>query len=579
MIHDMKRFPLLMLAALCSTALQAQVKPLDHDAYDGWQSVRNVKISPDGKLLAWEVTPQEGDGTLFLRRLDSGAEISVPRGTALKWAQDGAWGLFTVKAPFAETRQARIDKKKKDEQPKDSLARIDLRSLVWDRIGVAGKTELGYEAAPYLFAAQEVKGRKSKSVLVINTASGAVDTLKNVSDFTASKSGARLVTISAKEEKDSLSRSAVILYDFPKGSIDTLSADRKTYADLCWNDAGDKVLFTATDDEEETDGTPRHGIYLAQERILQKATRRTPAVTEWRSCELLSAESEDLPEGWVVSAGSQPQFSNRSSRVILELAEYYPARDTTVYDFEAAQLDIWVWNQRNLPPMDKAARGREPQRTAVINLDRPGRLIVLSRSSSDRIRFFDGAEAPYALSRNTEPYDIDNMWAADSRTDVALVNLQDGSRRPLREGAKGYTSPSTYGKYLAWFNPVDGNWYSIDLATGAQVNLTGATGVAFWDEEDDHPTGGYVPIELPDWAGADEALLLCDRYDVWRFSPDGRKAECLTRGAGRRDRVQYRVFLPDDRSNPYLYQDIEPLPMKGELTLSAFNEVDRSRCP
>ena len=99
-----------MLALVCGAALQAQNKPLDHDVYDGWQSVRNVKISPDGKLLAWEVAPQEGDGTLYLRRLDSGAEISVPRGTALKWAQNGTFGLFTVKAPFAETRQAKIDK-------------------------------------------------------------------------------------------------------------------------------------------------------------------------------------------------------------------------------------------------------------------------------------------------------------------------------------------------------------------------------------------------------------------------------------------------------------------------------------
>ena len=564
-----------MLALVCGAALQAQNKPLDHDVYDGWQSVRNVKISPDGKLLAWEVAPQEGDGTLYLRRLDSGAEISVPRGTALKWAQDGTYGLFTVKAPFAETRQAKIEKKKKEEQPKDSLARIDLRALWWEMVGEAGTTAFGYNAAPYLFAAQEVKGRKSKNLLVINTDTWAVDTLKNVSDFAASKDGARLVTVSAKEEKDSLSRSAVILYDLPKGSIDTLSADRKAYAGLRWNDAGDKLLFTATDEEEKTDGTPRHGIYLAQERVLTKATRRTPAVTEWRCCELLAPDCADLPEGWVVSGSSRPQFSNRSTRVLLDLAEYYPAKDTTVYDFEAAQLDIWVWDKSNLPPMDKVAGSRRPQRTAAINLDRPGRLLVLATNPSDRIRFFDGAEAPYALSLNTEAYDIDNMWAADSRADVALVSLQDGSRRVLREGAQGYTSPSPNGKNLAWFNPEDGNWYNIDLATGAQVNLTGAAGVAFWDEEDDHPTGGYVPIEYPDWAGADEAILLCDRYDIWRFSPDGRKAECLTRGAGRRDRVQYRLVQFGRKNNPYLFQNVETLPLKGELTLSAFNEVDK----
>ena len=553
----------------------AQKKPLDHDVYDGWQSVRSVMLSPDGDLVSYEVTPQEGDGTLYLKNLKTGAELAVARGTGLKWAQDAAWGLFTVKAPFAETRQAKIDKKKKDDQPKDSLAKVDLHTFAWEIVGAAGTTDLGYDGAPYLFAAQDVKGRKSKNLLVINTATAAVDTLKNVSDFEASKSGSRLAVITAKEEKDSLSRSAVILYDFPKGSIDTLSSGRKTYDNVEFSEAGDKLLFTATDQEEETDGTPRHGIYLAQEKVQVKATRRTPAVTAWQTCELLSADSADLPEGWVAGASCEPVFSNRASRVLLDLSEYVPAKDTTVYDFEAAQLDIWVWDQHTVPPMDKVARNRTRSLLAVVNLDRPGQLVVLSRHPSDRITFFDGAEADYALSSDTDAYVIDNMWAAENRADVSLVNLHDGSRRTVREGASGYVMPSPYGKYLAWFNPEDGNWYSWNTTTSALVNLTGPTGVVFWDEEDDHPTGCYVPGGMPSWAGNDEFLLLSDRYDVWKFDPDGKKAECLTRGAGRRDKVKYSVVNLDRKNDPYLFQNVSTLPVKGSIRLLAFNERDK----
>ena len=576
----MSRFTITLLSVavvLFATngSVWAQKKPLDHDVYDGWQSVRSVMLTPDGDLVSYEVTPQEGDGTLYIKNLKTGAELAVERGTGLKWAQDAAWGLFTVKAPFAETRQAKIDKKKKEDQPKDSLAKVDLRTLAWEIVGAAGTTDLGYDGAPYLFAAQEVKGRKSKNLLVINTATAAVDTLKNVSDFEASKSGSRLAVITAKEEKDSLSRSAVILYDFPKGSIDTLSSGRKTYDNVEFSEAGDKLLFTATDQEEETDGTPRHGIYLAQEKVQVKATRRTPAVTAWQTCELLSADSADLPEGWVAGASCEPVFSNRASRVLLDLSKYVPAKDTTVYDFEAAQLDIWVWDQHTVPPMNKVARNRARSLRAVVNLDRPGQLVVLSRNPSDRISFFDGAEADYALSSDTDAYVIDNMWAAESRADVSLVSLRDGSRRPLREGASGYVIPSPYGKYLAWFNPEDGNWYSWNLATSALVNLTGSTGVAFWDEEDDHPTGGFVPAGTPSWAGKDEFLLLSDRYDVWKFDPDGKKAECLTRGAGRRDKVQYSAVNLDRHNDPYLFQNISTLPVKGSIRLLAFNERDK----
>ena len=60
----MKRFTLLLMGfLLCAAALHAQKKPLDHDVYDGWQSVSAVQLSPDGRLLSYEIRPQEGDGT------------------------------------------------------------------------------------------------------------------------------------------------------------------------------------------------------------------------------------------------------------------------------------------------------------------------------------------------------------------------------------------------------------------------------------------------------------------------------------------------------------------------------------
>ena len=577
----MNRFTLAFAAAAvlsCAAGLSAwaQKKPLDHSVYDGWQSVSAVQLTPDGRLVSYLVSPQEGDATLYFKNLESGASLAVPRGGALKMSKDATYGFFTVKAPFQETRQAKIDKKKPDETPKDSLARIDLRTLTWEMIGATGTTALGHEAAPYLFAAQEVKGKKGKNLLVFNTATGVTDTLKNVSSFTADRSGNRLAVVTVKDAKDSLSRDAVILYDFPKGSADTLSAGRKTYANSAFSNAGDKLVFTVTDDEEKTDGTPRHAIYLAQENVVKKATRRTPAVTEWRTCELLPADCADLPEGWVVGASARPSFSNNAGRVVVNITEYMPAKDTTVIDFEAAQLDIWVWDKHTVPPMDKVGRGRAATRTAVVNLDQPGSLVVLSRNSSDRISFFNGADADIALSTDTDKYVIDNMWASESRADVSLVNLRDGSRRTLREAGSGYMTPSPYGKYLSWFNPQDGNWYCWNLATDELVNLTGSTGVNFWDEEDDHPTTGYTSISSPSWVGEDQALLLSDHYDVWKFSPDGKKAECLTRSAGRRDKIRYRPLNLDRKTNPFLYQVINNYPVKGPIRLTSFDEKTKS---
>ena len=569
----MKRFFLRALAALCGTALQAQ-KPLDHDVYDGWQSVAAVQLSPDGRLLSYEIRPQEGDGTLYVRDLSNGAEISVPRGTALKTAQDAAWGIFTVKAPFADTRQGKIDKKKKDEMPKDSLALIDLHNLTWSMVSASGATDIGHTANPYVYIEQEAKGREHKDLLVVEAATGRVDTLRNVAEFEASCSGESLVVVTGEEPKDSLSRNAVILYDFAAARIDTLSAGRTEYCEAHFDASGDKLLFLATDDEEDEDGTPRYALNLTQRTVVRKATRRSPAVTEWRTCELLAADCADLPEGWVVGPDSEPEFSNRASRVVLKLQEYFPAKDTTVYSFEAAQLDIWVWDKHTVPPMDKVSKSRD-QRTAVVNLDRPGQLLVLSQNAADRITLPAGAEGDFAFSYDTDKYVIDNMWEEDTRADVSLVSLRDGSRRLLKEGLHGTVAPSPYGRYIAWFNPQDGNWYSWNPVTDALVNLTGPTGVNFWDEEDDHPLGVYTPVGRPQWGGEDEYLLITDRYDVWKFRPDGKGTVCLTRGAGRRDKVRYRPVLLGTEDNPYLYRDIHTYPAKGRIRLTSFNELDK----
>lgn len=57
----------LVLLALLPMALNAQQKkPLDHTVYDGWQSIGERILSPDGHWIAYTVAVQEGDDTLFV---------------------------------------------------------------------------------------------------------------------------------------------------------------------------------------------------------------------------------------------------------------------------------------------------------------------------------------------------------------------------------------------------------------------------------------------------------------------------------------------------------------------------------
>ena len=68
----MRKLSLLAMALCFSISLFAQKKPLDHSVYDGWKSAGERTISNNGKYVVYSINPQEGDGTLYVKRLDNG---------------------------------------------------------------------------------------------------------------------------------------------------------------------------------------------------------------------------------------------------------------------------------------------------------------------------------------------------------------------------------------------------------------------------------------------------------------------------------------------------------------------------
>lgn len=572
-------FSLACMAGICLAAPSeslAQKKVIDHSVYDSWQSVSSQNISDDGSIASWAVRPQEGDAELVVKHLVSGRELHIERASRLLYPKDAAFGYCIVKAPFAATRQAKIDKKKADEMPKDSVALIDLKKLEIIGKFEASNAESGYISAPYIFIQQKVKDSKDESLLLCyDTATGSIDSLKNVLSHAISRDGRKLAAVLNIKDNDSSKTSTkyLKLIDCARKDTTLLSSGKEDYTSLQFNFNGDKLLFASTDRKEKTDGTPAYSLSMAREDIIKKASRKSPAVTRISVVELAAEDAEGLPEGWIVTKSSRPSFSNNSERIVLSLNKHFPAKDTTVVDFEAPALDIWNWDSKVLPPMNKA-RKITASRSAVINLDEPGKLVVLSGSEYETVNFVNGADGDFAISNDTEEYFLGDLFADESRSDIYRINLRDGSRTLLAEGLRGNAMPSPYGKWLIWFNPDDGDFYSISTGDGSKINLTAQTGCKFYDELDDHPVK-FAQNSYPQWMGKDEYLLINDRYDVWKFSPDGKKAPLnLSNGAGRREKVNYSVTEFKSYSDPYLYRNLHTLPLKGSIELNAFGEED-----
>ena len=93
----------LLLAALLlwpSTA-SAQKKPLDHDVYDSWESVSSLKLTDDGRIVAYQIRPQQGDSRLVFRNLENGNHQSQ------KNAQQKQMENRPERIPVHQTRENR----------------------------------------------------------------------------------------------------------------------------------------------------------------------------------------------------------------------------------------------------------------------------------------------------------------------------------------------------------------------------------------------------------------------------------------------------------------------------------------
>ena len=115
-----------LLLLILTVAVQAQKKPLDHSVYDNWQSIADRAISNDGKYVAYAINPQEGDGVLVLQSLQGDYKLVIPRGSGVVLSEDSKYAVFRIKPTFAQTRDAKIKKKRPDEMPKDSLGVVKL---------------------------------------------------------------------------------------------------------------------------------------------------------------------------------------------------------------------------------------------------------------------------------------------------------------------------------------------------------------------------------------------------------------------------------------------------------------------
>jgi len=115
--------------------------------------------------------------------------------------------------------------------------------------------------------------------------------------------------------------------------------------------------------------------------------------------------------------------------------------------------------------------------------------------------------------------------------DFSLVNTNTGVSKllytKLLDGF--YTGPqsSPDGKFLIYFK--DKNWFTYNISTEQNTNITASIKSSFWNTKDDHPAT-KPPFGIEGWIKGDKEVLLYDEYNIWAIAPDGSSARKITEG-------------------------------------------------
>jgi dienelactone hydrolase len=576
----MKLLPALLFLALPLISL-AQPKPLSISDVHRWRRIEQPHITPDGAWVAYALAPTtEGDSSVQLYQTAGAKTTAFERATRPRFTEDGQWLVFRIKPPLDTLKAQRRRKMKDDDLTKDSLGLYHLATGRLEKMPRVRSYTLPEKYAGWLAfqlepdkpakkdtsavkpavpdsaqtaaastrPAPKKSGKKIKkegkdngSRLVIrHLATGRQDTLAFVQSFVLAKRAPRLLLHTTGRgdslpfaARPGLAEPGIYLLDLEKNSLRPLYRAKGKYQQLALDDHGRQAAFLADTDTTKARLRPWKLGWWAGAADTARVIADTAAAF--------------LPRQWRPSEHGRIQFAEDGSKLYFAMAPPPVLNDTTLLPEEIVNVEVWTsGDPRMYTEQNKRLEAERKRSYPAVWHTRTGRFVALGGPDLPEWRFQTQRDADRALAFSEEPYLQSASWEGAARKDVYAVDLKTGQRQLVVNGRRVQPSLSPGAAYVVWWSDPDSAWYAWKAANGATARLTDWRSERFFNEETDVPD--YPgPYGLAAWMAGDEAVLLYDRFDIWKIDPDGKKAPLrLTRGRETQTAYRYVRLDPDE---------------------------------
>ncbi|HVG13320.1 MAG TPA: prolyl oligopeptidase family serine peptidase [Chitinophagaceae bacterium] len=544
----------LLAALFISSPASAQSKKnLTPEDYRKWQTLGVTDLSPNGEWVAHQVTVQEDNDTLYVTNRNHNKVYKLEFASAPEFSRDNKWIAYRIGIPFKEAEKLR-ETSKPIEYKMGLLNLITGKKEEVKNINRFSFSRNGKFLAVYLTPPKENKD-KGAVLLVKNLADGTTRTIGNVTEYAFNK---KSDYISYIVESANTAGNSIELFHLNSGKLKVLASDTARFSKVTWQKEGDGVAFFKAyrkdryeednavvytyinlykaptlkifDPETRTDFPKDQRIFTGSNLALSDdMSAAFFGLKPWTYNEL--AKKEDRRPGDSLTKADTARID--STRTIIAAKKGTSAE-------KLAGVEVWHWKDPEIQPRQK------------ITLAQDTILSALSVWNIDNNRFFQltTEEAPLAQLSGNQKYAVvftNKKYKPAFKEDFAdahLVNIRTGERKLAFEkvltGFNTFPSSSPDGRYLLYFK--DKHWWTYNMATGANTNLTSNIKSDFWDVRDDHPASRPA-VGSGGWLKGDKQVLLYDEYDVWSVQPDGKGARKLTNGKDAE--VRYRLTRTD----------------------------------
>lgn len=605
----MKHIPALCLFALLSTALLGQnKKPIEHEDVHRWKKIDQKRLSNNGQWAVWTQVPvTEGDSELHLWDAGTGKTRVFPRAVEPQFSDNSKWLAFRIK-PALDTLKSLRRKKVKDENlPKDTLGLLDLSTGTLEKIPrlvnfampekwneyltfqcepekpAPAKKEtpgtspdsLKAEAPAKTPAGKEKKPKKEDKdngyrLIVRNLRTGNHDTIAYVKSYVLAKKGPRIL-LHATGKGDTMTFSAnpkvlqngLYVLNLEQYSLRPILRSKGKFQQLAMDEFGAQATFLADLDTTKARIRPWQLGYWEPE-LDSAALLAGPGSSFLPAFQPTPYQPANA---WGISEHTKPVFSEDGTKLYFGMAPPPLLNDTTLLKEEIVEVEVWGWQDKRIYTQEKNRLEREKKRAyPVIYYPRLKRFVPIGDPELPEIRFQEQRNANLALGINEEPHTWHITTEGTAYKDLYAVNLETGLKKQIVQGLRCNPRLSPDARFVIWWSDPDTAWYAWNARTASSTRLTTNHPVPFFNEEYDVPD---YPNEngIAGWLDGDEAVLVYDRFDIWKIDPDGKKKPFrLTQGREAQIRYRYLNLDPEQRS----------IPANGRILLHQFNHLSKA---